>query len=166
MTPDDSKPVAATANRKGAKTNRNKATAAVTSINRSTTNNENQFFDPDDETCHNTESLASSRPPTDAFTDGDGPGGRPLHVRSTEAPARSKGKGRHKILVPGTPEPDDTEKKPANLSTEERCYQALLDARRVVSPTNGTSRHANNCSSWQIMQERRKMLSAQKHCKC
>ena len=143
MTPDDSKPVAAATNRKGTKANRTKATAVVTSMNRSTTNNEDLFFDPDDETRHNVECLAPSRPSRllmDASVDGNDPGDafpprkRPLPA---QAPTRSKGKGRHKILVPGTPEPDDTEEKPVNLSTEERCYQGLLNARREVSPTSG-----------------------------
>ena len=147
MTPDDSKPVTAAVNRKSSKASRNKATAVVTSMNRSITNNDDLFLDPDDETCYNIEYLPPGRPSrllTDASTDDNGPGDafpprkRPLLARSTQAPTRSKGKGRHRILVPGTPEPDDNETKPANLSTEERCYQELLNARREVSPISGT----------------------------
>ena len=123
MTPDDSKPVVAAANRKGSKSSRNKPTAVVASVNRSTKGKEDLFLDSDDETGHDIEVTAPRRP---------------LPNQSTEAPTRSKGKGRHKILVVGTPDPDDTEERSMNLSSEERCYQELLNARHEVRPTSGT----------------------------
>lgn len=147
MTPDDSKPVAAAANRKGAKSSRSKSMAVVASVNRSTNDKEDPLFDSDDETGRDIEVTAPrrpSRPSTEGFTDDDDGNAFPLHRRplpnqSTEAPTRSKGKGRHKILVAGTPDPDDTEKRTVNLlSSEERCYQELLNARYEVRPRSGT----------------------------
>jgi len=141
MTPDDSKPIAMAANRKSAKSNRNKAIPVV-SVNRSTENNEDLFFNPDDETGHDIEYFPPRRPSrlsTGVSTEDDEPRpGATLPSRSIELPSRSKGKERHKILVPGTPEPDDIEKRPANLSAEERCYQELLKARSEVRATSGT----------------------------
>ena len=147
MTPDDSKPVAAATNRKGAKSSRSKSMAVVASVNRSTNDKEDLLFDSDDETGRDIEVTAPrrpSRPSTEGFTDDDDSGNafplhrRPLSDQSTEAPTRSKGKGRHKILVAGTPDPDDTEKMSMLLSSEERCYQELLNARYEVRPTSGT----------------------------
>jgi len=144
MTPDDSKPVAAATNRKAAKSCRNKATAVVASVSHS---KEDLYFDSDNETGHDIEYAAPSWPSrlsTKAFTDNDDPEnafpphGHPLPNRSSEAPTRSKGKGRQSILVSGTPEPDDTQKRPASLSSEEWCYQELLNARYEVSRTSGT----------------------------
>jgi hypothetical protein len=146
MTPDESKVVAAAANRKGTKGRRNRPTAVVASVNRST-KDEDLFFDSDDEAGRDIEVTAPrriSRPSAKGLTDDDDPGNafpsrrHPLPNQSTEAPTRSKGKGRHKILVEGTPDPDDTEKSPMNLTSEERCYQELLNARYEVRPTNGT----------------------------
>ncbi len=136
MIPDVSEPVAAAANRKGAKSSRIKATAVIASVNRSTNDKEDLLFDSDNETGRDIDGTAPKRPDRpsmEAFTDDD-----PLPNRSTEAPTRSKGKGRHKVLVAGTPEPGDTEKKTLLLSTEERCYQELLNARHEVRPTSRT----------------------------
>lgn len=145
MTPDDSKPVTAATNRKGSKAGRNKATAVVTSVNRSTRDSEDLFIDSNDETDHVSEYSKLNRPPrlsTDAFMDDDdlgfSPRKRALPTQSTKALTRPKGKGKDKLLVSGTPEPDDTEKRPGNLSLEERCYQELLNARREVSPISAT----------------------------
>lgn len=136
MTPDVSEPVAAPANRKGAKSSRIKATAVIASVNRSTNDKEDRFFDSDNETGRDIEGTAPrrpDRPSTEAFTDDD-----PLPNRPTEAPTRSKGKGKHKILVAGTPERGDAEKRSLLLSSEERCYQELLNARHEVRPTSRT----------------------------
>ena len=131
MTPDDSKPVAAAANRKDAKSSRIRTTTVMASVNRSTKDKEDLFFDSDNEAGHDTEVTAPrgpSRPSTEASTHDDDPG-------NTFPPNRSKGKGRHKILVAETPEPDDTEKGASLLSSEERCYQELLNARSEVRLT-------------------------------
>ena len=134
MTPDVSEPVAAAANRKAAKSCRIKATAVMASVNRSTNHKEDPFFDSDNENGRDIEGTAlrgPDRPSTEAFTDDD-----PLPNRPTKAPTRSKGKGKHKILVAGTPEPGEAEKRPLLLSSEERCYQELLNARYEVRPTS------------------------------
>jgi hypothetical protein len=143
MTPDDNKLVATSANRKDAKGSRGrKGTAVVASVNRST-KDKDLYNDSDGETGHDTEYVAPSRlspRSADAFTDDGAENAfrHPLPNRFIEASTRPKGKGRHKILVPGTPEPDDTEKRPADLSLEERCYQELLNIRCEVSPTSET----------------------------
>ena len=133
MIPDDSKPVAAAASRKGAKSSRIKASTVMAPVNRSA-DDEDLFFDSDNEAGRDIEVTAPrrpSRPSTEAFTHDDDPG-------NTFPPNRSKGKGRHKILVAETPEPDDNEKGALLLSSEERCYQELLDARYEVRPTSRT----------------------------
>jgi hypothetical protein len=137
MTPDDSKLVAAAANRKGAKKSRNKAMAVVASVKRS--KDEDLFFDSDNETGHDIEYTDPSRSSllsADALM-GDGESEN-TPSRRHPLPTRSKGKGRHKLLVWGAPEPGDIEKRPANPASEERCYQELLDLRYQVSPTSGS----------------------------
>lgn len=134
MTPDDSKPVVAAANRKDAKSSRIKAPTVTASVNRSTKDKEDLFFDSDNEAGRDIKVTAPrrpSRPSIEALTHDDGPG-------NTFPPNRSKGKGRQKVLVTGTPEPDDTEKGALLLSSEERCYQELLNARYEVRPTTRT----------------------------
>ena len=136
MVPDVSEPVAAVVNRKGAKSSRVKATAVMASVNRSNNDKEDLFFESDNENSCDIEGIAPGRPDrpsTEAFTDDD-----PLPNRPTEAPTRSKGKGKHKILVAGTPEPGDAEKRTLLLSSEERCYQELLNARNEVRSTSRT----------------------------